>query len=119
MEDRRRLIRWNVNKEINVRLEGQERPFLCIVEDVNIRGLKIYSRQQLAEKDNIAMSVDFGQDFALDIEAAVAWRRSLGAGYVYGLYFTKIKDMDKERLNRFIFKCCSEQMKEHRWKVAM
>jgi len=119
MKDRRQLLRWHINKETNVRLEGQDRPFLCIVEDINIKGLKIYSRQQFAQQKDLSMYVDFGQDFAFDVKADIAWRRSLGAGYVYGLYFTRIKDADKERLNRLIFNCCSQQIKEHRWNVSI
>jgi c-di-GMP-binding flagellar brake protein YcgR len=119
MNDRRQLIRWCINKETNMKLQGQDKPVTCVVEDINIKGLKIFSRHQLAKEGSVCLAVDFGRDFSMDIEAEVAWRRSLGAGYVYGLYFTKIKDADKERLYRYIVQCCSEQMKEHRWKVEL
>lgn len=119
MEERRQLIRWYINKETNVRLQGQDNPVSCVVEDINIKGLKIFSRQQLATEGNISLVMDFGEDFTFNIEAAVAWCRAQDAGYVYGLFFTKIKDADKERLYHLIVHCCSEQMKEHRWKVAM
>jgi len=117
MNDRRQLIRWYINKEAKLKLEDMDKPFLCIVEDINMRGVKIYARQQLVEKGDISMNMDLGSDLVFDIKAAVAWHRCLGAGYVYGLYFTKVKDADKERLYHYIVDCCSEQIRKHSWKV--
>ena len=119
MKDRRQLIRWHINKETNVRIQGQDKSVPCVVDNINVKGLKIYSRQQLAKEGNVSLAVELGRDFSFDIEAAVAWSKALGGGYVSGLYFTSIKDSDKEKLYHFIVQCCSEQMKEHHWKVDM
>jgi hypothetical protein len=52
----------------------------------------------------------------LDVEAWVAWHKAIEAGNIYGIYFTKINDADKEKIFQFLLRDFPEQVGQKWWK---
>jgi len=52
----------------------------------------------------IKLNLFLSEDFILEIESWIIWQKVLDAYYFYGLYFTHIKDYDKEKIYQFVYK---------------
>jgi len=56
------------------------------------------------------LSIILSDEFSLDIEAWVVWHKSIDGINVYGLYFTKINEEDKEKIYKFVYKSLPEEV---------
>ncbi|MCX5702121.1 MAG: PilZ domain-containing protein [Candidatus Omnitrophica bacterium] len=115
MEERRQCGRWRVDKTASIQLEDQGNPFECKIEDVSFKGLRIHSPQVLNEDRNMALNIVLDNDLFLNIEAAVAWSNRQEQGNTYGIYFTKIKDSDRQNIYSYMYNNFQEELKKRAW----
>jgi hypothetical protein len=80
--------------------------------------MKLSCRSALGKDRHIAFSLILKEQFVLRLEAWVAWQRAVDGHYLYGLYFTKIKDADKEAVYQFLQRQLPEQAKQF-WGAAV
>ena len=111
MEERRRGFRWQIDRQAMVNLAGELSYTLCSVKDINYNGLQISLEQELPKDSSLKLGINFPDEFALEIEAGVAWHKN----NLYGLYFTKIKDKDKEKIYNFVYKNYRHQIDKRWW----
>lgn len=102
MQERRSINRWQVNRPCEARLEGAEGFASCAVKDVSLKGIQISLKMKLPKDSFLKFSIFLEENFTLDIEAWVVWHRTVKEENCYGLYFSKIKDLDKERIYKFV-----------------
>lgn len=76
----------------------------------------MHSPQELKKDSNLALSITLGYELSLNIEATVVWNKVLEADNICGLYFTRIRDMDKEKIYEFVQRNFSEQIKQQIWR---
>lgn len=119
MRERRHCARWQINRQAKVRLEGTEEFVDCQVKDIGFKGLQMVLGLKLPQESFLKLSVILSEEFTLDIEAGVVWQRSI-AGLInfYGLYFTKIKDQDKEKIYKFVYKHFPLQITKRWWQAV-
>lgn len=115
-QEHRQFARWRVNQEVSVRLEDRENPFDCKIEDIGLKGLRMRFPQELNTDNNLVLSIALGNGLLLNIEASVAWNKVEGTGNICGLYFTRIRDIDKEKIYDFVQRNFPEQIKKQLWK---
>jgi hypothetical protein len=116
MQERRRLVRWQINSPATVQLEGQGNPFDCNIEDINPRGVKMRSSQEWKKDNNLALNLALSPELSLNIETAVVWNKAQGTDNLCGLYFTRIKDTDRERIFGFVQENFPRQIGAQFWK---
>jgi hypothetical protein len=116
MMDRRRSNRWQIGWQSKLKLEGAQNHCNCIVRDINFKGLNICSAIRFPRDTFLKLSLELCDDLCLDIEAWVAWHRTVESKNIYGLYFTRIKDPDKESIYQFIGKNFPKQLYAQVWK---
>ena len=116
MQERRQFARWQVNRQASVKLQGQDNPFDCKIEDIGFKGLKIHSTQELKKDSSLALDITLDHSLSLNIEASVVWNKALGADNICGLYFTRIKDIDKEKIYKFVQNNFPKQIGLRLWK---
>ena len=114
MDDNRRLSRWCINRRVKIKLQGAHSFAECFVKDLNLRGLQVILPLKLPSDTFRKFSLVLSDDIVLDVEAWVAWHKPMEGMNVYGLYFTKIKDVDKENIYRFLRRDFAEQI-DHKW----
>lgn len=103
MQDQRRFVRWQINKEAQVKLEGAETHARCQIRDISLKGLQLAFGMKLQKDTFLKLCLVLHDEYILDnIEVWVVWHRTINSVNVYGFYFTKIKDIDKEKIYRFI-----------------
>ncbi len=116
MDERRQLPRWQVKRETKAWLPQMQEFSRCIIEDINLKGMRASFTQRLPQEQSVNMSLDLEDkcDF-MKLEVSLPWVREDQGRYVYGMSFNKIKDSDKDRIYQYISSHCSQQLKDKWW----
>jgi hypothetical protein len=115
MPDHRSCPRWQVNWQASLRLEGSQESSSCVLRDINFKGARIHSEQKFAQDTCLKLNLCLTQDCSLEIEAWVCWHKTMEGMNVYGLYFTKIRESDKEKISQFMWNNFRSQMAKQIW----
>ena len=118
MDERRQLPRWQVKKEAKVWLPQMQEFSHCIIEDINLKGMRASFNKRLPQEQPVNMSLGLEGNFDLmKLEVDLPWVREDQGRYVYGISFSKIGELDKDRIYQYITSHCSEQFKDKWWEA--
>jgi hypothetical protein len=115
MNDRRRFVRWQINQQAKVKLEGAEAATACTVQDINFKGACISLGLKLPKDNFVKLSLALSEEFILAIKAWVAWQKTIDGHNIHGLYFEHILDTDKEKIYRFMRRYFPKEMSRQWW----
>lgn len=115
MQNHRNFVRWQINHKAKVRLGQTIDEALCQVKDINYKGMSVVLGLKLPEDTSFKMHLSLTDDFSFDAEVWVVWRRAIDGINHYGLYFSKLKDVDKDKIYNFINKHCQVEMMNKWW----
>lgn len=115
-QDCRKTIRWQIDADALLKLEGSRDFSNCRIKDINYKGLRVCFSEQLMLERPLKFNVVLSDNFSLDIESRVVWSRSVAGLNIYGLFFTRIKDRDKEKIYQFVRKFSPEELNKQWWK---
>lgn len=116
MQDRRCIIRWQINRQARLKLEGAEAFVNCHIQDICFKGIKMVLGMKLQKDTFLKLRLCLSEDCMMDVEVWVAWHKTIDGHNLYGLYFTKIKDLDKEKIYKFMYKNFPQQLAKQWWK---
>lgn len=111
MEEKRSCFRWQIDHPAKLKLEGAESFASCIINNINMKGMKLSLRMRLPLDTFLRFTLVLKEEFVLDIEGWLVWHKTLMDTNIYGLYFTKLKDLDKEKIYKFVQAFYPEQIK--------
>ncbi|MFH0855263.1 MAG: PilZ domain-containing protein [Candidatus Omnitrophota bacterium] len=103
MQERRKLARWLAGRQVKIKLENKDCAVACYLKDINFSGMQIILVPRLAVSRYIKFELALSEDFTLKSEAWVAWQKEIEGHNVYGLYFTKLRESDKDGIYKFVF----------------
>jgi len=115
MQNHRNFVRWQINHKAKVRLEQTIDEVLCQVKDINYKGMSVVLRVKLPQDTAFKMHLSLSDDLSFDAEAWVIWSRVIDGINHYGIYFSKLKDVDKDKIYNFINKHCQVEMINKWW----
>jgi len=115
MNERRRCPRWQINWQAKFRLEQTVEEAFCQIKDINYKGAQIILNTKLPEDTVFKLKLKLSDECSLDAEVWVAWRKIMAGVNHYGLYFSKIKDADKEKIFSFISAYYPSNFKDKCW----
>jgi len=115
MEMQRRFTRWRIDRRVKVKLEGAEAFMDCMVKDISLKGLMVSLVLKLPQDTFLGLSVALSEETVFELEVWVVWHRSVDGHNLYGFYFSKIKDADKEKIYQFIRKFYPQQLAQQWW----
>lgn len=116
MQERRSCTRWQTNRSAEVKLEGALAYAHCVVNDINFKGMRISLKQHLTLDKFLKMTIMFSEGFCFDVEVWIVWHKRVMETEMYGFYFSRIKDSDKEKIYQFIRRYFAKQMAKQWWK---
>ena len=119
MQERRQCGRWQVNSLASLNPEGRDYPLECKVEDIGYKGIRIRTLRALNEDSLVRLNIPLSGESSLDIEASIVWNNRQEDFYYYGLCFTKIRDVDKEKIYDYVHSNFPEGMKTLAWSKVM
>ena len=78
MQDRRRCIRWQIDRQAQVKLETAQSPVACTVHDINFRGARVSLKEALPLDKALKINIDLSREFSsFELEAWVAWHKTI------------------------------------------
>lgn len=116
MQLRRRFARWQINTEARLNLEGASDGKDCTLHDINYNGARISLAAKLSRDTVLKVRICLSRDVAFCAEAWIVWHKLMEGINVYGLYFTKIKDADKEKISKFVRSDFTHEFSKEWWK---
>jgi len=117
MENRERRIvwRWGIERQAKVKV-GKEGDFVsCRIKDINFKGLQILISEKIGRDSFVKLSLVLDEESTLNVDAWVVWSKVVDGLNCYGMYFSKIKDSDRQLIYKFIHKYCSKEMISRCW----
>lgn len=119
MKERRKLARWQVNQHAALKLEKTTKELFCQVKDINSRGAKITLGMKLPDDKAFKLSLRLSEDYTIEAEVWVAWRKVVNGINHYGFFFSKIQDADKDKIYKFINMYRTDESKQNPWLGAV
>jgi hypothetical protein len=137
MTNRRRTSRWCVGKPIKVKLTGARTFVDCVLMDINFSGLQLALGRKLPQDSFRELTIDLcekhgdGSTFRplgsgkvepspgfLEVEVWVVWHKTVAQSlHIYGLYFSKIQEGDKEKIYRFVYEHSPQELSKTEGKL--
>jgi hypothetical protein len=114
----RRFKRWQINWQIKLKLNDAPNFVNAQVMDIGYMGMRLVLSQKLPEDKLLRLVVALSDAFVLNVEAWVIWHKIIDGYSDYGLYFTGIKDTDKEKIYLFIQQYFPEELNKQWWDFA-
>ncbi|MDI6758613.1 MAG: PilZ domain-containing protein [Candidatus Omnitrophota bacterium] len=118
MTNLRRYVRWQTDFEAKVKLEGALDFVGCTIKDLNFQGGQIITGLYFPRDSFFKLTLVFPDETVLNVEAWVAWQKTIDEYYVYGVYFFRIKDADKEKIYCFLRNNCRQEFTKRWWDTA-
>lgn len=116
MQLRRRSVRWQLDCEAGLEFKGNASGVNCVLHDISYNGARISLDEKLARDTILEIKICLSAGIELCVEAWVIWHKYIEDVNVYGLYFTKIKDSDKEKISKFIRRDFTPQLATKWWR---
>ncbi len=114
-QDRRNIVRWPVNVDAKLKVADSSALLPCQIKDINLKGIQISLAEKLEKDKFLKLSFFLPESIVLDVEAWVAWQKVIDNVNIYGIYFSKIKGSEKEKIYNFVYKYCGDKVKKHVW----
>jgi hypothetical protein len=118
MRELRKLARWQVNQPAFLKLDQADEKILCRVKDINFKGARVAldaKNIKLSSDSTFKVSLWLSEDYTVEATIWVVWTRVIDGVNHCGLYFSKIKDVDKDKIYKFIHKFRSDGLKKESW----
>jgi c-di-GMP-binding flagellar brake protein YcgR len=115
MQIKRKFVRWQMEREAKVKLAGALAYADCVIHDLSFMGVKITLAIKLPTDTFLKMKIQLSETFIIDVEAWSVWHKSVNGHNCYGLYFSRIKELDKEKIYQFLRLHYPEQLIAQWW----
>jgi len=110
MQERRKISRWQINKPASIKLEGAVAFADCLLKDINFKGMQIVLSLRFTVDSYIKFNLKLSEEYSLECEAWVAWHKYVEGYNIYGFYFTRLKDSDKEKIYKYVYQSVPEEI---------
>jgi len=115
MKDYRKLSRWQINQLITLKIDQVPEDLFCQIKDINSKGVKVTLNTKLPQGRKLKISLKLSENCIVDAEAWIAWHKVFNGVNHYGLYFNKIKDLDKDKIFKFVNMYRYGDLKQKPW----
>ena len=115
MSEHRRFPRWQINQQAKLKLEQAVEDVFCQVKDINYKGIGVVLGAKLPQDAAFRLNLRLSGDCTFDAEVWVAWVKVINGVNHYGLYFSRLRDADKEKIYRFVHAHLSKELVNNCW----
>ncbi len=116
MQIHRRCVRWQINKRAQIELADAVTE--CVILDIGFSGARISLEKKLAHDKLFKLNISLSPAVRFQVEAWAAWHKARDGVNIYGIYFARIKDADKERMFKFIRENFPQAINTEWWKTT-
>jgi hypothetical protein len=102
MHEHRKSVRWQINKRALLKLKQAANELYCQIKDLNCVGAKVALHTKLPLDTTFKMRLRLSENYTIEAKVWAAWHKVINGSNHYGLYFSQIQDVDKDKINKFI-----------------
>jgi len=88
---------------------------VCQVKDISYKGASFTLSAKLPLDTALRINLKFSENYTIDAQIWVAWHEVISGSNHYGVYFSRIKDADKEKIFKFISAFYPNDLKQKCW----
>jgi len=122
MEERRRNIRWDMEKPVRFRIDDQILEHEGASRDISVGGVCIYSKRELTPQAPVDLEIEIPDDLRkIFVRGTVAWTKKAEdqkeptPGIKTGVSFLDLKTQDAERIFKYAFQHQHDKLMKHWW----
>jgi len=119
MRIKRQVARWQINWLAKIKLCSEEKILSCKILDISFKGIKLVLTDKLPRDNLLKVNIFLSEEFVLDLELWRVWHKTIDGHYLYGFYFVRIKEADKEKIYQFMSKYCPQTISRHWWQTEI
>jgi hypothetical protein len=116
-KDKRNNARWVLAKKARIKMAHEETYTDCLIRDISLKGLSVVMPERLCRDEYAKVSIMLSDDLTLEVEVWVVWHKAVEGSALCGLYFSKIRDMDKEKIYQFVQKNYPQEVVGKWWDI--
>lgn len=115
MDERRIAPRWQIHQEAGLTVDGGVRPIPCLVEDISTRGMRISMHRDLFPEVFSDFSLSLSDNFALNLNAQVAWQNQGEGRNIFGLVFNRVEESLRFKIHEYVKNNFPKVMIKQQW----
>jgi hypothetical protein len=115
MQNHRNFVRWQINRQARLKLEQAVEDVFCQVKDINYKGAQVILKAKLPQDTAFRLHLRLSDNCTFDAEVWVAWAKVINGVNHYGLYFSKLRDADKDKIYRFVHAHLPKELVDNWW----
>ena len=115
MDERRQIPRWTIDREADIMIAGHPGAVRGRVRDINGKGLQLSVPAAFPAEQPLHLRLIIDKVLDLEIEAESPWQARSAGEHRYGLRFTRIHDLDKERIYEYVRTTFPDQIRRQWW----
>lgn len=115
MDERRNAPRWQINQEAGLTVDGGARPIPCLVEDISTSGMRISMHRDLFPEVFSDFSLSLSDNFALNLNAQVAWQSQGESRNIFGLVFNRVEESLGFKIREYVRNSFPGIMVKQQW----
>ncbi|MGD0335582.1 MAG: PilZ domain-containing protein [Candidatus Omnitrophota bacterium] len=112
IKERREFQRYLLYKQVKVAVGDGKESVDCQLRDICFKGAQIIISRRIEKDTYKNLRITLSKDCSVEATCWVAWQKIIDGHNVYGLYFSKISDDDKEKISQFARRYCAGQIKK-------
>ena len=99
--ERRLIPRWKINTAAKVSWDKEATFIACSITDLNLKGFGLTLIKNLPDT-SLELIISVHERFVFRADASVIWHKEKEGKHAYGVKFTRIRDVDKEKIYQMI-----------------
>lgn len=109
--ERRLIPRWKINTAAKISWDKGVTFVACDITDLNLKGFGLTLTKNLPDiLSELVISVH--ERFVFHADVSVIWHKEKGGRQAYGVKFTRIRDVDKEKIYQMICQDFPDQFEQ-------
>jgi len=111
---KRQVTRWQVNSRARIQLERDDFHD-CTLSDISLKGCKLCLEAKLPRNRRFELLLILSDEHKIEVEAWVCWHKTIEEQEIYGLYFSRVRDSERDKLYKSVSNIFPEEVNRQRW----
>lgn len=99
--ENKKVPRWEISAPAKIKWEGKDDYIECEVKNLSLKGCCLAIAEKIVNSPARA-ELRFNENLFFDVEMTVIWHKESDSKQIYGMKFSRIKDVDKERIFKMV-----------------
>lgn len=120
MQERRRYVRWSVTSPLRYKIQGSNLESMGLTKDISMGGIGAFILEELPQGSILDLILEIPDELRpIKTEGKLIWKKQIQREkreqFITGVFFTRLKDEDKEKIYRYVRENLSNEITKRWW----